>query len=142
MRTENGLPDVSVHLPLTVLALAIAVFLGAQIMSVKRSGQTMTWQLSNLDKQNANLKDAQKNFAELIKKREETVNQSLQIQKQYTALFNEVLELSKDDADAKTVVQKWGIQRQANQESGAAPASAAPASAEGSAASPATPAAK
>ena len=70
MRTENGLTDVSVHLPLTVLALAIAVFLGAQIMSVKRSGQTMTWQLSNLDKQNANLKDAQKNFAELIKKRE------------------------------------------------------------------------
>jgi septal ring factor EnvC (AmiA/AmiB activator) len=142
MRTENGLPDVSVHLPLTVLALAIAVFLGAQIMSVKRSGQTMTWQLSNLDKQNANLKEAQKNFAELIKKREETVNQSLQIQKQYTALFNEVLELSKDDADAKTVVQKWGIQRQANQESGAAPASAAPASAEGNAASPATPAPK
>jgi septal ring factor EnvC (AmiA/AmiB activator) len=142
MRTENGLPDVSVHLPLTVLALAIAVFLGAPIMSVKRSGQTMTWQLSNLDKQNANLKEAQKNFAELIKKREETVNQSLQIQKQYTALFNEVLELSKDDADAKTVVQKWGIQRQANQESGAAPASAAPASAEGNAASPATPAPK
>ena len=142
MRTENGLPDVSVHLPLTVLALAIAVFLGAQIMSVKRSGQTMTWQLSNLDKQNANLKEAQKNFAELIKKREETVNQSLQIQKQYTALFNEVLELSKDDADAKTVVQNWGIQRQANQDSGAAPASAAPASAEGNAASPATPAPK
>ena len=142
MRTENGLTDVSVHLPLTVLALAIAVFLGAQIMSVKRSGQTMTWQLSNLDKQNANLKDAQKNFAELIKKREETVNQSLQIQKQYTALFNEVLELSKDDTDAKTVVQKWGIQRQANQESGAAPASSAPSSAEGNVTSPATPAPK
>jgi septal ring factor EnvC (AmiA/AmiB activator) len=142
MRTENGLPDISVHLPLTVLALAIAVFLGAQIMSVKRSGQTMTWQLSNLDKQNANLKDAQKNFADLIKKREETVNHSLQIQKQYTALFNEVLELSKDDADAKTVVQKWGIQRQANQESGAAPASAAPASAEGNTTGPATPAPK
>jgi hypothetical protein len=49
----------------------------------------------------------------LIEDRESLVKQSAQVQQQYTALFNELLELANDDEDAKAVVQKWGIQKQA-----------------------------
>ena len=121
MGNDDGPLFMNLHLPLALLALAIAIFLGAQIASVNQSGKTMRWQLANYDKQNSNLKDAQTQFAELLRKREELVKQSSQVQQQYTALFNDVLDLAKDDADAKTVVDKWGIQRQPNPPAGGAP---------------------
>ncbi len=104
----------NIHLPITLLALAIAVFIAAQIASVDRGEKTMRWQLANYDKQKENLQNAQNKLTDLIKKREELVKQSTQVQQQYTALLNDVLELAKDDADAKSIVQKWGIQRNAN----------------------------
>jgi predicted transcriptional regulator len=73
----------------------------------------MRWQLSNLDQQNTNLQEAQKKVAKLIEEREVLAKQSAQVQQQYTALFNEVLDLANEDEDAKAVVQKWGIQKQA-----------------------------
>ena len=118
-------PSSTLHLPFTLLALAIAVFLGAQITSVNRSGKTMRWQLANLDQQAANIQEAQKRLASLIQQREDLVKQSAQVQQQYTALFNEVLDLAKDDEDAKAVVQKWGIQKQAPASGSAEPASEA-----------------
>jgi septal ring factor EnvC (AmiA/AmiB activator) len=124
MANDNGPLFMNLHLPLALFALAIAIFFAAQISTVNRSGKTMRWQLANFDKQNSNLKDAQKQFAELLQAREKLVKQSGQVQEQYTALFNDVLDLAKDDADAKTVVEKWGIQRQPNPPAGgAAPAS-------------------
>ena len=110
----------NLHLPLALLALAFAMFLAAQIATVNRGGKTMRWQLANFDKQDSNLKDAQKQFAELLQAREKLVKQSGQVQQQYTALLNDVLDLAKDDADAKTVVEKWGIQRQPNPPAGGA----------------------
>ena len=124
----------NLHLPFALLSLALAVFIAAQIASVDRGGKTMRWQLSNLDKQQANLQEAQKKLADSIQRQEELVKQSSQVQQQYTALLNDVLELAKDDADAKSVVQKWGIQRNAN-----APA-AGPTTAPAAAEKPATPA--
>jgi predicted transcriptional regulator len=118
-------PSSTLHLPFTLLALAIAVFLGAQITSVNRSGKTMRWQLANLDQQAGNIQEAQKRLASLIQQREDLVKQSAQVQQQYTALFNEVLDLAKDDEDAKAVVQKWGIQKQAPASGSAEPASEA-----------------
>ena len=112
MPTDEAPPFLNLHLPVALLALSVAIFFGAQLATVNRSGKTMRWQLNNLDKQNANLKEAQKQFADLLRKREELVKQSSQVQQQYTALLNDVLDLAKDDADAKTVVEKWGIQRQ------------------------------
>ena len=123
MTNDDGGLFANVHLPIALLALAIAIFLGAQIATVNRTGKTMRWQLANYDKQNSNLKDAENQFAILLKNREELVKQSSQVQQQYTALFNDVLDLAKDDADTKTVVDKWGIQRQqAAPAQGAAPA--------------------
>lgn len=105
-------PAISIHVPLMLVALSIAVFLAAQIGAVNRSGKTMEWQLGNLDKQIENLKEAKKQLAELITQRDDLVKQSAQVQQQYTSLLNDVLDLAKDDGDAKKVVEKWGIQRQ------------------------------
>ena len=112
MTAETSTPSMSVHVPITLLALAIAVFLGAQIGAASRNGKTSQWQLGNLAKQKTNLEEAQKRQAEELVRREERVKQADQIQSQYMAIFNDVLELSKDDDDAKRIVQKWGIQRQ------------------------------
>lgn len=112
MNYDPARPPLTLHVPFALLALAIAIFLAAQITSVNRSGKTMRWQLSNLDQQNTNLQEAQKKVAKLIEEREVLAKQSAQVQQQYTALFNEVLDLANEDEDAKAVVQKWGIQKQ------------------------------
>lgn len=116
----------SVHLPLSLLAVAAAIFLGAQVGAVNQGSRTMKWQLENLDKQNANLKEAQKQVAASILARDELVKQSGQVQQQYTAVFTDLLDLAKNDPDAAKIVNKYKIQL-----------TAPPADAGGSAAQPA-----
>lgn len=100
----------SVHLPLSLLAIAAAIYLCAQVGAVHQSNKTMQWQLENLDKQNANLKEAQKQLAAAITARDELVKQSGQVQQQYTAVFTDLLDLAKNDADAAKIVNKYKIQ--------------------------------
>jgi hypothetical protein len=121
--------SLGVHLPLSLLALTLAVFLAAQIGAAQSGGKVMRWQLENVDKQIENVKTAQKQYGESIQKRDEMVKQAGQVQQQYTALLNEVLDLAKDDEDARTVVPKWGIQR--NQAAAASSGDAAGGSAGG-----------
>ena len=102
----------SPHLPLALLALAIAVFLGTQITSVQRGSETVRWQLTNLEKQKSNLETAQKQLEDLIKERDALVQQAASVQQQYNSLLNDVLDLAREDAGAQAVVQKWGIKRQ------------------------------
>ncbi|MES2568583.1 MAG: hypothetical protein V4710_00845, partial [Verrucomicrobiota bacterium] len=64
------------HLPLAVLALTAAVFLGTQIGAVKRGSKTINWQLGNTEKQITVTRDAQKQFVDALAKREEVVKQS------------------------------------------------------------------
>ncbi len=101
----------NIHLPITLLALAAAVFFGAQIGAVNRGGTTIKWQLANMDKQITNLKEAKKQYDDLITKRADLVKQSTAVQAQYTSLLTDVLDLAKTDDDAKKIVEKWGIQR-------------------------------
>ena len=120
----SDLPSrMSVHLPLSLLALAAAIFLAAQVGAVHQGAKTMQWQLENLDAQNANLKESQKQLAAAITARDELVKQSGQIQQQYTAVFTDLLDLAKNDADAAKIVNKYKIQLNAP------PAAASPAAA-------------
>ena len=125
MNTEDGNSSIYINLPLTLLALAAAVFLATQIGAVKRGAKTINWQLGTTEKQIASTTEAQQQFVEAITKREELVKQSGKVQEQYTALLNDVIELAKTDDDAKKIVTKWGIQRQAppSGTAGAAPSS-------------------
>jgi flagellar biosynthesis/type III secretory pathway M-ring protein FliF/YscJ len=108
--------SLSVHIPITLLALAIAVFFASQIGAATRNLDTMNWQSENYDKQSKQLEDGEKQLTELFEKRKEVVGQSQKVQEQYTALLKDVLELSKTDKDAAEVVEKWKIQQAAPSE--------------------------
>jgi flagellar biosynthesis/type III secretory pathway M-ring protein FliF/YscJ len=105
--------SISVHIPVTLLALAIAVFFASQIGAATRSIETMNWQKDNSEKQIKQLEDGEKQLTELVEKRKELVGQSQKVQEQYTALLKDVLDLSKTDNDAAEVVKKYNIQQAA-----------------------------
>ncbi len=102
---------ISIHIPIAILSMAVAVFFAVQLRNNSKQAEIMRWQLGNLDKQTENLKTAQKQYAETLTKSEDTVKQADQVQGQYINLFNDLLDLAKDDKDAREVVNKWGIKR-------------------------------
>jgi cell shape-determining protein MreC len=114
--------SLSIHIPVAILSAAVAIFFGVQLRNTSKQTEIMRWQLSNLDKQTENLKKAQQQFTEALTNSEETVKQADQIQKQYISLFQDLLELSKDDKDAKEIVDKFGIKRTDPPKTEAAPA--------------------
>lgn len=101
-------------LVLLLLGCAFCLFLFAQISNLGQAGANMKWQANNLDRQIVALTESEARFSELIKQRETVVQQSQQVQSQYTNLLADLLELAKTDADANAVVQKYNIQRQEN----------------------------
>ncbi len=101
-------------LVLLLLGCAFCLFLFAQISNLGQAGTNMKWQANNLDRQILALTESEARFSELIKQRETVVQQSQQVQSQYTSLLADLLELAKTDADANAVVQKYNIQRQEN----------------------------
>lgn len=120
--TSSHSSTISIHVPVAILSTAVAIFFGVQLRNTSKQTEIMRWQLGNLDKQTENLKTAQKQFAETLANSEETVKQADQIQKQYISLFQDLLELSKDDKDSKEIVDKFGIKRTDPPKTEAAPA--------------------
>ena len=111
----------SLHLPLALIGVALSINFCSELRSAGKNAETMRWQLSGLDRQTESLSGAKRELAGIIQKNDEVVKQAQQIQGQYTALFNDLLELAKDDKDAKEVVEKWGIKRAGGQAVEAAP---------------------
>jgi len=136
---ENQQPrSISVHVPVTLLSLAFAIFFASQIGAASRTSATITWQLNNLEKGLTELKGAEKQLDDLIEKAKPVVEQGGKVQENYTKLFKEVIDLAKTDKDAQAVVEKWKIQ--SNEPApGTAPAggAAAPAPAPGATPAPA-----
>ena len=113
---------ISIHVPVAILSTALAIYFGVQLRNTSKQSEIMRWQLGNLDKQTENLKTAQKQFADTLVKSEETVKQADQIQGQYVNLFKDLLELAKDDKDAKEVVDKLGLKLNETPKADATPA--------------------
>ena len=107
--TPSG--GISVHLPLGLLALAIALYLAVEYRASSKQAEIMRWQLGNLEKQAETLKAAGKNNGEMLVQAEVGWKQAEKIQEQYVNMFNELLDIAKDDKDAREVVEKWGIKR-------------------------------
>ncbi len=99
------------HLPFCIFAFGIAIYMLGQVTSGQQGGRTMKWQLENIGKQIEGTAAQQKLADEQSQKMIEPTRQVNQLQSRYTALLTDLVELSKDDADAKKVVQKYGIQR-------------------------------
>src|SRR5215203_4960889 len=117
MNHDSDRREPSLHIPFAILALAIAVWLASQVGAANKSAEIMRWQRETLEKQITSMKELEKQGVETFEKRGALVQQSVQLKKQLETLVNDLLDLAKDDADAKQVVEKWKIQR--------APASAA-----------------
>ena len=101
----------STHVPLAILSLAVAIYFGVQLRNTSKQAEIMRWQLGNLDKQTENLTAGKKQYSDALTKSEDTVKQADQVQGQYVKLFEDLLDLAKDDKDAKEVVEKWGIKK-------------------------------
>ncbi len=124
----------SLHLPIALIGLAFAIYFFSELRSAGKQADVLKWQLSGLDRQTESLSNAKRELSGIIMKNDEVVKQAQQIQGQYTNMFNDLLELSKDDKDAKEIVDKWGIKRNGEQPAAqpapAVPADAAPAAKE------------
>ena len=108
---ENQSRSISIHIPVALVSLSLCVFFWSQIGAASRTSETITWQLGNLEKGLAEVKDGQKQLAEIVAKQNPVVDQAKAVQDQYTKLLNDVLDLAKTDKDAQAVVEKWKIQR-------------------------------
>jgi len=126
----------SVHIPVTLLSLAIAVFLASQIGAASRTSETIKWQLSNLDKGMTELKAGEKQLDDISKQAGPLMDNVKKLQENWTNLFKDVLELAKTDKDAQAVVEKWKIQ---SSDPAPAPAGGAPAAAPAATPAPAAP---
>ncbi len=115
----------SLHLPIALIALALAIGFFADLRSAGKQAEIMRWQQGNLDRQREALSSGKREFAALIVKNDDVVRQAQQIQAQYTNLFSDLIDLAKDDKDAKEIVDKWGIKR-AGQPGAEAPKGDAP----------------
>lgn len=107
---ENQPRTLSVHIPVTLLSLAIAVFLASQIAAASRQTETGKWQLGTLDKNMSELKAAEKQLDDISTQAKPMLETAKKVQEMWTNLFKDVLELSKTDNDAKAVIEKWKIQ--------------------------------
>ena len=123
--TQSSGPE-SIHLPLALLAITFAIFLFSQISSLVQNGRSMRWQAENLDRQIESLVESEKNLGNLIKQRETLVEQSQQVQARYTEMLTDLMNLADKDADARTVVEKYKIQRQQNQQAPQSPSQPTP----------------
>ena len=128
--TEPAAPSFlgSLHLPLALIGLAMAISLFSELRGAGKQSEIMKWQLSGLDRQTESLSSGKRELAALIMKNDEVVRQAQQIQGQYTNMFSDLIDLAKDDKDAKEIVDKWGIKRSGQAAAAApeAPAAEAP----------------
>ena len=102
---------ISIHVPVAILSAALAISFAVQLRNTSKQAEIMRWQLENLGKQTANLKTAKEQYAEALTKSEDTVKQADQVQGQYVKLFGDLIDLAKDDKDAREIVEKFGIKR-------------------------------
>src|ERR1044071_7886298 len=98
----------SAHIPIAILSIAIAVYFGTQLRSNSKQADIMRWQIGNLEKQSENLAKAKQKSEETLQNSAPTLDKAKQVQDQWVNLFNDLLDLAKDDKDAKEVVDKIG----------------------------------
>jgi hypothetical protein len=102
----------NIQLLIAILAIAFSVFLFAQISANGQASRSMKWRYDTMDRQLNSTIEAEKRFAELIKQRDANVQQAKQVEIRYTEMLNDLLKLAETDKDAKSVVEKYQIQRQ------------------------------
>ena len=96
------------------IALAWLVFFAAQIRVLSLEGAILEEQHKTLTQQVASAQTTEAHTEEALQKREAQIRQSQESEGRYTNFFNELIELSKVDPDARVLVMKWKIQTNPN----------------------------
>jgi|GEM_PF-2369840 len=104
----SNFPD-CLYVPLTLLALAFAFFLLLQQSAIQQSKETMKVQLAALETRSKNLKESNEKLDKSIEDRKALVDQSEQTQKLFTEIMADLIELAKEDKEAKAIVDGYGI---------------------------------
>ena len=103
-------PFISIHIPVALVSLALALLFFSQIKGVGTATETMKWQSTNADKQTVQLKANKETLAKAIEDRKPLVIQSETLQKTFTEMMKEVNDLMlKGDEDAKKIIDGYGI---------------------------------
>ena len=92
------------------LALAALVFLGAQTRLALMERPMLEGQNSFLTQRLSTMKTTELQTDEALKSRDEQIKRAQDTETRYAAMLTELLELSKVDADARAITQKWKIQ--------------------------------
>ena len=107
---ESQNPFISIHVPVALVSLALALLFFSQIKGVGTATETMKWQSANADKQTVQLKANKETLAKAIDDRKPLVIQSEGLQKTFTEMMKEVNDLAKSgDEDAKKIIVGYGI---------------------------------
>lgn len=107
---ETRNPFFSVHVPVTLVAIALSLFFVMQNKSIGLNDERMKWQHTSADKAIKNLKEAQVALDKNIEERNPLVAQSEQVQKQFTDVMKELSELARGgDKDAEKIMTGYGI---------------------------------
>ena len=107
--TEARNPFLSVHLPLTLIAIALSLFFAMQNKSISQNDERMKWQHNNADKAIKSLQEAKTNLEKNVEDRKALVAQSEQTQKQFTEMMKELNDLAATDKDAEKIIKGYGI---------------------------------
>jgi hypothetical protein len=111
-----------VELSLVILALWALIFTGAQARVVAIESRVQQGQLTAAAERLAAVKKVRDETSQAISEREKQIADGQQQEVRYAALLTALLELAKEDPDARLIVQKWKIQ--SNAEAPTAPQSA------------------
>lgn len=123
---DNQNPFFSIHLPLTLIAFAFALFFYLNVGGAKQTAENLQWQNENNKKQIEALKEQKVNNEKSLEQNKAYVATAEQTQKQFGEIMKDLLEIAESgDADAKLIVKTYGIA--ANNAAPANPAPAAPA---------------
>ncbi len=122
VKPEN--PFISVHLPVTFLALGLALFLAGEGKSasqkiaeanLEKEGRVwaqsnLVWRKETTEKQIKELQDAKDRLDKAVEERKTLVAQSASTQAQFSSMMKELDELSKaGDKDATQIISSYGI---------------------------------
>jgi predicted transcriptional regulator len=120
----------SAHVPIALLGVALSIFLFAQIRQSSATSETLKKNITNAEESSKTLKNNEKQVSEMNAKNEPTMKQAKALFEEQQKFLNDVLELAKDDDNAKRVVAAHGIAKSGPDAPAATPAPAAPAAPE------------
>lgn len=112
MTESTNNEDKGLSVALAALALAGIFVVGAQIRVASIEKPALEAQLNAAAQRLTSTKAAEVQADEAIQKREEQLKTLAETESKYAALLTELIELSKTDADARAITQKWKIQQQ------------------------------